>query len=296
MIPAQSKPEIFAAGDTRIPLSTSELGRIAAAMDNDAGIHITEEKTSLIHSRLIKRLRKLNLNSFKDYCDLVESPAGKLERQEMLMALTTNLTRFFREAHHFEHLIQEALPPLVERAKNGERIRIWSAGCSDGQEPYSIAAILLSLLPNANNYDIKILASDIDRKMVNHGRMGEYRANIMEKMPEKLRTKHFSAIETPQGKMYRASEDMKNLVAFRELNLNMNRWPMKGKFEIIFCRNVVIYFNEETKIKLWQQFESYLADPGYLYIGHSERITGPATKSFEYVTTTTHQLKKFIKP
>ena len=283
----------YAPGDTRTPLPKSELARIAAAMDMDAGIHITEEKTSLIHSRLIKRLRALNLSSFKEYCDLVESPSGKEERENMLMSLTTNLTRFFREAHHFEHLIQEALPPLVERAKRGERIRIWSAGCSNGQEPYSIAAILLSLLPNANNYNIKILASDIDREMVLQGRKGEYSQALMEKMPQKLRSKYFDPFEGPTGKMYRANTAMRNLVAFRELNLNMPRWPMKGKFEIIFCRNVVIYFNEETKVKLWQQFASYLVDPGYIYLGHSERLTGPAADSFKYITTTTHQLKQY---
>ncbi|PHR92857.1 MAG: chemotaxis protein [Robiginitomaculum sp.] len=273
-----------------IPLLEPELRRIAQMLDADAGIHLSMEKTSLVHSRLIKRLKMLKMDSFKKYCNFVDSPDGKTERREMLMSLTTNLTRFFREAHHFEHLVKEALPPLLERAKKGERIRIWSAGCSNGQEPYSIAAIILSLLPEANNYDIKILASDIDCHMIAHGNRGLYAESIIEKMPAELRTKHFELVDTPDGKMYEASHKMKSLISFRELNLNAPRWPMRGKFQIIFCRNVVIYFNLETQVVLWERFKQQLCGPGYLYIGHSERLTGPAVDLFENVATTTYQL------
>ncbi|PHR60789.1 MAG: chemotaxis protein [Robiginitomaculum sp.] len=274
-----------------IPLHDADLQRIARILDQDAGIFVSMEKNSLVHSRLIKILRTLNLSSFKEYCDLVEAPAGKELRREMLMALTTNLTRFFREAHHFEHLLKEALPPLIAKAKLGERIRIWSAGCSNGQEPYSIAAIILSLLPEANNYDIKILASDIDCNMVAHGRIGMYSEEIAEKMPDNLRNKHFQKVTTENGIQYAASERLKKLVSFRELNLNAVSWPMRGKFQIIFCRNVVIYFNAETQKTLWNNFRDMLCGPGYLYIGHSERLSGQSVDKFESVGTTTYRLK-----
>ncbi len=280
------------AGSTKIILANRELERIAKIMDTDAGIFLSDEKSTLVHSRLVKRLRVLQLNSFVDYCNLVESEAGKEERKELLLALTTNLTRFFREPHHFEHLIKTALPPLIAKAKRGEKIRIWSAGCSNGQEAYSIAAVILSLLPNAENFDIKILASDIDRKMVMEGRKGFYSEALMQKMPTKLREKHFESFDDQSGKKtYCVSPQMKSLVAFRVLNLNAASWPMKGKFHIIFCRNTVIYFNEETQEKIWTRYRDILEKPGYLYIGHSERLSGSAINNFIKDGVTTYKLK-----
>lgn len=279
-------------GSTKIVLAGRELARIAKIMDSDAGIFLSDEKSTLVHSRLVKRLRVLGLNSFVDYCDLVESEAGKAERKELLLALTTNLTRFFREPHHFEHLIKSSLPPLMARAKRGEKIRIWSAGCSNGQEAYSIAAVVLSLLPDADKYDIKILASDIDRNMVLHGRKGLYSEALMQKMPAKLREKHFTSFDDQSGKkIYCVSPQMKSLLAFRELNLNATTWPMKGKFQVIFCRNTVIYFNEDTQKKVWTRFRDILEKPGYLYIGHSERLSGPAVDNFAKDGITTYKLK-----
>lgn len=278
-------------GSTKIVLSSRDLARITKIMDTDAGIFLSDEKSTLVHSRLIKRLRVLQLSSFTDYCDLVESEAGKVERKELMLALTTNLTRFFREPHHFEHLIKTSLPPLIARAKRGEKIRIWSAGCSNGQEAYSIAAVLLSLLPNADDYNIKILASDIDRNMVLHGRKGFYTEALMQKMPAKLREKHFQSFDGPSGKTFCVSPQMKSLVAFRELNLNAKTWPMKGKFQIIFCRNTVIYFNEETQEKIWARYKDILDKPGYLYIGHSERLSGPTQTEFVKDGVTTYKLK-----
>lgn len=289
---AALKIESLAPGSTKTVLTSHDLARIAKIMDSDAGIYLSGEKSTLVHSRLVKRLRILQLNSFSTYCDLVESEAGKGERKELLNALTTNLTRFFREPHHFEHLIQTSLPPLIARAKAGEKIRIWSAGSSNGQEAYSIAAVLLSLLPNAENYDIKILASDIDRNMVLQARKGIYTEVLMQKMPQKLREKHFDSFDDASGKkFYCASTQMKNLIAFRELNLNADIWPMKGKFQTIFCRNTVIYFNEGTQKTIWMRYKNILEKGGYLYIGHSERLSGSAVSEFTKSGITTYKLK-----
>ncbi len=289
---AQQSEPTPAPGSTKIVLSDADLARVAKIMDADAGIYIDDEKISLVHSRLIKRLRVLQLSSFSDYCDLIESANGKSERQEMLLSLTTNVTRFFREPHHFEHLIQSSLPPLIARAKAGKRIRIWSAGCSNGQEPYSIAAVVLSLLPDAHKYDIKILASDIDTKMVMEGRRGIYDARLMQKMPEKLRAKHFDVQDGPRGQVFCANAHMKSLLSFRKLNLNADTWPMKNKFDIIFCRNTVIYFDEPTQARIWTRFKNQLNGHGYLYIGHSERLSGPDENKFEKAAVTTYKLER----
>lgn len=275
-----------------IELGPSEFSRIKAALAHDAGIDLGEDKVNLVHSRLQKRLKELGVASFRDYCNLIESDNGHKERQFMLGALTTNVTRFFREPHHFKHLLKTALPPLIARAKAGERIRIWSGGCSSGQEPYSIACILLSLLPDAAIYDIKILATDIDRNMILAGRKAVYDASLMPHMPEKLRDKFFEVFDGPEGQVYVAKDEIKSILSFRELNLNAQFWPMRGKFDIVFCRNTVIYFNEATRNKVWTRFKEHMVPGGYLYIGHSERISGPSMNEFLKADVTTYQLKE----
>jgi chemotaxis protein methyltransferase CheR len=267
------------------PLYPDEFQTIAAAMQQDAGIHLSPEKASLVQSRLSKRLRALGLKNYKDYCKLIQSPDGAAERKEMLLSLTTNVTHFFREDHHFKHLEEEILPPLLENAKKGGKVRIWSAGCSNGQEPYSIAMTILKSLPNAGNYDVKILATDIDTRMIQHGRQGTYNSNIMENVPQTMRERYF---ETATDGSATARQELKDMITFRPLNLNASSWPMKGKFQVVFCRNVVIYFNAETQKSVWTHFSRYLEDGAHLYIGHSERMSGPALANFSVAGITTY--------
>ena len=274
-----------------VQLGKTEFDRIKGFLAADAGIELSDDKVNLVHSRLQKQLRALRLGSFAEYCDLIDSPEGQAERTFMLCALTTNVTRFFREPHHFQHLAKVSLPPLVAKARSGGRVRIWSGGCSSGQEPYCIATVLLSLMPDAGKYDIKILATDIDRNMVLTGRRGMYDANLTKNIPEKIKRTFFETLDGNSGQIFVANEKMKSLVSFRELNLNASRWPMRGKFDIIFCRNTVIYFNEETRQKVWTRFKEHLTPNGFLYIGHSERVSGPATKSLLKTDTTTYQLQ-----
>ncbi|MBM7330512.1 protein-glutamate O-methylesterase CheR, partial [Agrobacterium sp. S2] len=159
----QSPDDVLASGE--YPLTRRDLSEIAAMIYADAGIYLNDTKASLVYSRLSKHIRNLGLSGFREYCVLVSSPDGAQARREMLSHLTTNFTRFFRENHHFEHLRDEVLPGLIARAKSGGRVRIWSAACSDGQEPYSIALTVLAMFPNAADYDFKILATDIDPKI-----------------------------------------------------------------------------------------------------------------------------------
>lgn len=274
--------------DGEFVLTRSDLAQIAAMIYADAGIHLTENKASLVYSRLSKRIRQLRLESFTAYCNLVSSTEGATERREMLSFLTTNFTRFFRENHHFEHLRDTVLPPLLRQAREGGRVRIWSAGCSDGQEPYSIALTVLSLMPDIARYDFRILASDIDPKMVEKGRAGRYDDHAVETVPEPVRRKWLTEDAGGAGPRFGVTPAVKELIAFRELNL-LGAWPFKGPFQIIFCRNVVIYFDEATQARVWQAYADVLEDGGHLYIGHSERVSGPAKARFENTGITTYR-------
>lgn len=265
--------------------------RIAKMLHDDAGIAIPEAKATLVYSRLAKRLRALGLASFREYCALLTEDGGRGagERQNMLAALTTNVTRFFREPHHFEHLKEKVLPPLLAAARAGGRVRIWSAACSSGPEPYSIALTILSVMPDAAKYDVRILASDIDPNVVAEGKRGVYSNDAVEPIPRDLLTRWMPRVSLDGGLAWSAGEEMRELVAFRELNL-IGQWPMKGPFDAIFCRNVVIYFEEDTQARVWGRFKPLLAPGGRLYIGHSERLCGPAASAFATDGLTTYRL------
>jgi len=271
-------------------LSQDDFRRIAAAIHKDAGIYLPEAKATLVYARLAKRLRALGLTSFREYSDLVCGPSGAEERREMLAALTTNVTRFFRESHHFEHLKTQVLPSLLKQAVRGGRVRIWSAACSSGQEPYSIALTILSLMPDAAARDIRVLATDIDPYMIAKGRKGEYSADALTDVPAELRSKFFRPVRGHGETSWRVADELQSLVTFRQLNL-IEPWPMSGTFHAIFCRNVVIYFNEATQQAIWSNFVPKLELGGALYLGHSERITGPAAASLRSVGVSTYSLK-----
>jgi chemotaxis protein methyltransferase CheR len=270
-------------------LRAQDFSQIAAMLHSDTGIHLPESKTSLVYSRLAKRLRALGLQSFRDYCALIATSEGADERQQMIAALTTNVTRFFREPHHFEHLKQVLLPPLIAAARRNEKIRIWSAGCSSGQEPYSIALTILSMMPDAAKFDVKVLASDIDPNMIVAGRAGVYGDEALSAVPAALRQRWFTPQSAEGGKSWSANDELRELVAFRELNL-IGSWPMHGKFHAIFCRNVVIYFDMETQSKIWSRFVPLMSAGALLYIGHSERLTGPAAAAFSNEGVTAYRL------
>jgi chemotaxis protein methyltransferase CheR len=272
-------------------LTAADFRRIAAMLHADAGIYLPESKISMVYSRLAKRLRTLGLQSFRDYCTLVAGQDGVDERQQMLAALTTNVTRFFREPHHFEHLKKTVLPPLLDAAKRGGRVRIWSAACSSGQEPYSIALTILSLMNDVSRFDVKVLATDIDPNMVAHGHKGLYEDGLMEGIPKEMRERWFVKQRQDGGLVWSAGDQLRELVSFRELNL-IGAWPMKGTFEAIFCRNVVIYFEDDTQRQIWSRFQSLLCPGGHLYIGHSERVAGPAAEAFESEGITIYRLRK----
>lgn len=282
----QSDDEVLASGE--YPLTRRDLNEIAAMIYSDAGIALNDSKASLVYSRLSKHIRNLGLSGFRAYCQLVASQEGAGERREMLSHLTTNFTRFFRENHHFEHLRDEVLPGLIQRAKSGGRVRIWSAASSDGQEPYSIALTVFQAFPNVLDYDFKILATDIDPKILAIARQGAYDEQALETVSPAIRKQWFKEVEINGRRRFQVDERLKRLITYNELNL-MAQWPFKGKFDVIFCRNVVIYFDEPTQMRIWTRFADLLPVGGHLYIGHSERVSGDSKNDFDNIGITTYR-------
>ena len=269
--------------------TAEDFRHIAHILHTHAGIALNESKAALVYSRLAKRLRVLGLRSFRDYCALVQGVDGVDERQAMTAALTTNVTRFFREPHHFDHLRDVVMPGLAERARAGGRVRLWSAACSNGQEPYSMAMTVLSVLPEAADLDVRILATDIDPNMVAQGITGVYSEETLEAAPALLRHRWFDKAPAHGPDRLSANDTLRRLVSFKELNL-IGDWPMRGKFDVIFCRNVVIYFDDATQEKVWNRFLPTMAADATLYIGHSERVSGSAAARLTPSGLTTSRL------
>lgn len=262
--------------------------QISKVLHEEAGIFLSDAKAPLVYSRLTKRLRALGMENFRDYCSLVSREDGIDERQRMIAALTTNVTRFFREPHHFQHFKSNVVERKAALLRAGGRMRIWSAACSDGQEPYSIAMTILSVIPDAASLDIRVLATDIDPNMIAAGSAGEYSDEAMSAVPAGFKEKWF-APAPGRERSWIVSEKLASLVAFRELNL-VRPWPMKGRFDAIFCRNVVIYFEEKTQQEIWRRFVPSMTSDGFLYIGHSERVSGTAANNFASDGVTTYRI------
>jgi len=258
--------------DGEFAFTRADFRQLAEILRAATGIALDRGKMPLVYSRLSKRLRMLGLASFESYCAHILTRAGADERRRMIEALTTNVTRFFREAHHFEHLAAEVLPGLIDHARQGGRVRLWSAGCSTGEEPYSMALTVLALLPEAARYDLKILATDIDTQVLAHARRGRYPDAAVTRIDPALRERWMVREDDGGGApAWSAGEEMRNLVSFRMANL-LGDWPMKGPFQVIFCRNVVIYFDEALRDEVLDRMTGLLAPGGHLYVGHSERL------------------------
>ncbi len=280
----------MAASFTRVreleKLSDTDFGRIRDLIYKLAGIKLADGKKDLVYRRLSGRVTSLGLGSFGEYCDyLMQHQDGEL--QTFCDSLTTNFTSFFREQHHFDFLEQDYLPELASNVgRFGRRLRIWSAGCSTGEEPYSIAMTLLESMSGLSQWDAKILATDIDTQVLAHCRQGIYSAERLEKVPKAMRSRWFR--KSPQGAdQFQVDDRARRLITFNQLNL-MSDWPMKGPFDIIFCRNVIIYFDKQTQAKLVRRFASMLRDGGYLVIGHSESLLN-VSDQFDLTGKTIHR-------
>ncbi len=248
-------------------LSDGEFAEIRRLVREHTGISLADSKRELVYSRLVRRLRRLRLGTFREYLDvLARGEAAELE--EFSNAITTNLTSFFREPHHFEFLAETVLPLLEKRNAATRRLRIWSAGCSTGEEPYSIAITLQEQMARFRGWDVRVLATDLDSQVLAHATAGRYRDERFEKMPAARRDRWF---EVARDGTATAVRELRELITFRQLNL-MHPFPMRGPFDAIFCRNVVIYFDKPTQRELFDRMAGLQNDGDHLFIGHSESL------------------------
>ena len=252
-----------------LDFSDKDFQYIQKTVYDHAGISLSDAKKSLVYNRLAKRIRKLNLPNFQEYFSFVEQQ-GEAEFIQLINAITTNLTAFFRENHHFLFLANELLPALMKKNQNSKRIRIWSAGCSTGEEPYSIAMVVRETIAD-RSWDVKILATDLDSNVVNTGLQGVYREDRVGDLPAERLKRWFKKGSGKQEGHVKLHPDLQSLITFRQLNL-MHPWPMSGSFDLIFCRNVVIYFDKETQSKLFHRYADILSPDGHLFVGHSETL------------------------
>lgn len=277
--PVQTLGGTAVAGAAR--LSDADFLTIARLVREDFGLNLQINKKDMVISRLSRRVRDLGLPDFTSYVHRLSERGGAEELRHLRSFLTTNVTRFFREDHHFTLMRDTVLPDLIARARAGGRVRMWSAGCSAGQEPYSMALTLLDICPDASAHDIFILATDVDPLILETARAGTYPQEEAQSIPAPMRV-HLTDCSSSEETEFTMGKSPRALIRFAELNL-MEDWPMRGPMDVIFCRNVVIYFDSETQATLWGRFNQLLPIGGYLVLGHSERLTGPANDCFARV-------------
>jgi len=263
--PAADPPREFA-------FSESDFAFLAGLAYQRAGIALSDSKRYLVYGRLSRRLRALGLTSFGEYREHLESGDGS-EIERFVNSISTNHTKFFREAHHFVHFRDSVVKTFAQQdQKRAERrLRVWSAGCSTGEEPYTIALVLGRELADTR-HDVRILATDIDTDVLAKASRGEFSAEALDNVPDPF-CRCFEPIAASDPATIKVAQNVRSLVTFRPLNL-VEPWPMKGPFDAIFCRNVMIYFDASTKAKLIERFVRLIKPGGFLYIGHAESLIG----------------------
>jgi len=253
--------------------SDADFRDLARYAYDQAGIALADSKRNLVYSRLSRRLRVLGHTSFSEYREYLA--ANEAELENFINAISTNLTKFFREAHHFDHFRTHIAVPFAQEAHRapGRRLRVWSAGCSTGEEPYTIAVVLKREIRDIGRHDVRILATDIDTNVIARGAKGEYPISSTDEVPKTYLEYFRAASDARDSTDIVMGDDIRSLISFRRLNL-MEAWPFRGKFDAIFCRNVMIYFDGPTKAALVDRFTEQLRPGGWLYIGHSESLFG----------------------
>lgn len=258
-----------------VPLTEREFRDFRELILRETGIHLKDSKQALVASRLAKRLRHYNFQSYGEYYEyLIRQPPGSSEHWQLANCISTNKTDFFREPHHFDFLREQVLPELRERCAHGapRQLRIWSAACSSGEEPYSIAITVFDALGANAGWDIKILASDIDTDVLQKAERGVYDFDRVRNLPETVLKAHFLNGKGASEGLVQVRDCLKSLIRFRRINFVDPNWWIRAQFDAIFCRNVIIYFDRETQRRLFERLVRYLKPTGYLIVGHSENL------------------------
>ncbi len=271
--------------DQDVILSTNDFITISHLVYEHCGINLHDGKKELVRARLAKRLRLGNFKTFPEYLEHVFNDKTGKEFSILIDSLSTNLTCFFRETQHFEFLRNRFLPSVLARNANRKcRLRAWSAGCSSGEEPYSIAMVLLEAIERHGRWDAKVLATDISTRMLETARTGRYDEGRIKPVPAPLKHKYLVPSRSHGKRLYEVAAPLKETVIFKYLNL-MKSWPIQGPLDFIFCRNVMIYFDKAVQSQLVNRFWKLLDSGGILFTGHSESLTG-IQHSFKYVQPT----------
>ncbi len=257
-------------GPSDFVLSDGEYKRICELVREHTGIALSESKREMIYGRLVRRLRALRLSGFAPYIAQLEK-SDTAELEEFINAVTTNLTSFFRESHHFDHLAKEVLPAMSRRAQGSGRLRIWSCACSTGEEPYSAAMVLREQKELLVGIDARILATDLDTQVLATASAGIYAQERLESVSQARVARYFQTLSDGVKGKVKVSPSLQELITFKQLNL-MNDWPMRGPFDVIFCRNVIIYFDKPTQKILFERMAELQRPGDFLYLGHSESL------------------------
>ncbi len=270
MIPTQLRDALAAPRVREFAFSNEDFEALRRLVKELTGINLTDQKRELVYGRLARRLRALHLRTFAQYRDLLASDGGK-EISEFCNAITTNLTSFFRESHHFDYLREQLLQARATERSASRRLRIWSAGCSTGEEPYSLAMTVLETIPDLRTWDIKILATDLDSDVLSKAQRGIYAADRVRALGPQRLSRFFVERRGRDGPCYEVAPELMSLITFRQLNL-MHSLPMKGPLDAIFCRNVVIYFDKDTQRELFARVAHLQRRNDLLFLGHSESL------------------------
>jgi chemotaxis protein methyltransferase CheR len=269
--------------------SKGHFDKLRSIVTAHSGIVLSDAKQDMVYSRLVRRLRQTGIDNFDEYCQLLDDSGDSADSEftHFINAITTNLTSFFRENHHFEMLANSVLPEIIEKNKYKKRLRIWSAGCSTGMETYSIAMVVKEFMADKPDWDIKILATDLDTNVIETATQGIYDLDSISGVSDQRFNTWFRCGSGENANKVKISKQLKSLISFKPLNL-LQPFPFTGPMDIIFCRNVVIYFDKETQRVLFKKFADIHESHGYLFIGHSETLYN-VTDQYKLLKNTVYQ-------
>lgn len=256
-------------------LSNLDFDRLRELIYKESGINLNSDKKTMVEIRIKRRLQKLGIGTFGEYCKSVFTQSGKdQELVHLIDVITTNKTDFFREAAHFDYLVSKALPDLAARKGASRKSLVWSAGCSTGEEPYTLAMVLSEYAETQPGFGFRVLATDISTSVLNKAALGIFKSEVVGPVPQNLRKKYFMRSRDPQSDLLRIVPEVRALIEFRRLNFMDSDFGISELPEIIFCRNVIIYFDRATQIRILEKLTRHLTPGGYFFAGHSESLQG----------------------
>jgi chemotaxis protein methyltransferase CheR len=256
-------------------ISNADFGRLRTLIYTQSGINLNVDKKTMLELRIKRRLKSLELTSFSDYCEYLFGHQG--QREEMvhfLDVVTTNKTDFFREPDHFDYLVQKALPDLIARNGCERSVMVWSAGCSTGEEPYTLAMVMNEFGQTHPGFHFRVLATDISTEVLAKAKMGVFSEEVVRPVSADLRRKYFMRSRDRNSNLLRVVPELRQMIEFRRLNFMDSDYGLAEKVDVVFCRNVIIYFDRDTQEQILQKLTHNLLPGGYAFVGHSEALHG----------------------